>query len=141
MLGRVSFYVCLAFGASLLGACAIGPSAQSAAAVPAAAGRETGPLRGLQPCMGSGGVEVTPCPAELRSKKGVLVTVSGPGASYAQWGTCQRLCQVKYVSPLQSHIHPWHDTCAKGSLTYSAFTASGELIGYFNLKVVDRYCP
>ena len=96
--------------------------------------------RGLGFCKGTYGVVVTPCPAEIRSKAGIVVNVSGPGAAYAQAGTCEGFCRVKFLNPLKAKVAPLH-VCGKRSLTFSAFTSDDVLIGYYNLKVVVRYCP
>ena len=101
-------------------------------------------------CKGVRGVEVTPCPVTLtnHTKRGVVVTVSGPGVvnSYVDTlNSCShnRLCynlQRERSSQTQWRITHGRD-CGRADIEFDAVDSRGKEIGHAFLDVVNQYCP
>ena len=101
-------------------------------------------------CGGTGGVQVTPCPIRLtrHTKPGIVVTVSGPGVVNSYLGALNgcfngHLC---YNAEREgSSETQWRITsgtsCGGADVEFIGVDAHGAKVGYFFLKVANKYCP
>ena len=137
---------------SLLVACSSSQQASQAgpSLVPAAAG--TGFHHGMSPdkdCGGTGGVTVTPCPVHLtkHTRSGVVVTVGGPGVVSSSLGhisgcfSGHKCYNAKREGGSQTQ---WRITsgrsCGAADVEFDAMNESGQQVGYFFLKISNKYC-
>jgi hypothetical protein len=136
----------------VLGACTSGaPVSQAGSTVPQAPRAHL--LATVTPdkdCGGASGVTVTPCPIRLtkHSKRGIVVTVSGPGVVSSNLGNI-RSCfsgQVCYKAQREGGSQTeWRITsgayCSAADVEFQGYNARGVRVGYFFLKVTNKYCP
>lgn len=148
-------FVAAAAVASLfvLGACTPGQQASQWGSDIAPQGPRLGLSARMMPdkdCGGVGGVTVTPCPIRLtkRTKRGIVVTVSGPGVvnSYLGHITSCFSGQVCYNAERKGgNQTKWRISsgryCSAADVEFSGVNASGAEVGYFFLKVTNKYCP
>jgi hypothetical protein len=101
-------------------------------------------------CGGIHGVNVTPCPIRLtkRTKKGIVVTVSGPGvvnSSLGRINSCFSGYQCYYIERYGSSQVEWLITsgkaCGGADVEFYGEDGGGNEVGYFFLKVANKYCP
>ncbi|HEX3458783.1 MAG TPA: hypothetical protein VHR97_12605 [Candidatus Baltobacteraceae bacterium] len=137
---------------SLLAACTSGQQASQGgtSVVPSAAG--TGFHHAMSPdkdCGGAHGVTVKPCPVHLtkHTGSGVLVTVGGPGVVSSVIGDingCFNGRQCYKAKREGSSQIQWRFTsgksCGAADVEIDAMNASGQEVGYFFLKVSNKYC-
>jgi hypothetical protein len=138
-------------GASLLASC-------GSSSAPSALGTGNAPLAGaalpaitpLKDCGGTGGVKVKPCPVHLhvRNKSGVVVTVKGPGVVSSYLGKLNgcfngRICYnaERYGSSETKWLITPGSSCGSADVEFDAYDAGSSEVGYFFLKVANRYCP
>lgn len=138
---------------SLLAACSSSQQASEAgpSVVPAAAGTEF--QHRMSPdkdCAGANGVTVAPCPVRLtkHTRSGVLVTVGGPGVVSSSLGHISgcfsgyKRYNAKREGGSQTQ---WRITsgrsCGAADVEFDATNASGQQVGYYFLKVSNKYCP
>jgi hypothetical protein len=101
-------------------------------------------------CGGTGGVKVKPCPVRLtrHTKAGIVVTVSGPGVINSYLGKLNgcfsgKLCynaEREGSSQVQWRITSGR-ACGGADVEFDGVNASGGQVGYFFLRVSNRYCP
>jgi len=109
-------------------------------------------------CMGTHGVELTPCPVKLNKKNGVsgvAIIVSGPGVVNSTVADADR-CVARHGRNGRGaycHIEPegsgdvtqWLITsgteCGRAAARFFALNASGGIVGEEWLKIVNMYCP
>ncbi len=135
----------------MLSACTQGQQAsQGGYAVPAA--DRTSPSGSVMPdkdCGGTGGVTVTPCPVHLtrHTKPGIVVTVSGPGVVNSYLGKISgcfngRICYNAEREGSSQTL--WRMTsgrsCGRADVEFDGINASGQTVGYFFLKVANKFC-
>jgi hypothetical protein len=101
-------------------------------------------------CGGVHGVTVTPCPVRLtrHTKRGIVVTVSGPGVvnSYLGHITSCFSGQICYNAERKGTSQvKWRITsgayCSAADVEFDGVNARGATVGYFFLKVTNKYCP
>jgi hypothetical protein len=101
-------------------------------------------------CGGTGGVKVKPCPIRLtrHTKAGVVVTVSGPGVVNSYLGKLNGCFNGKLCYNAEregSSQVRWRITsgraCGGADVEFDGVNASGGQVGYFFLRVSNRYCP
>ncbi len=136
---------------SLLAACSSGEQASQAgpSIVPAAAGTGHHAMSPDKDCGGTDGVTVTPCPVHLtkHTRSGVLVTVGGPGVVGSSLGNLSgcfsghKCYNAKREGGSQTQ---WRITsgrsCGAADVEFDAMNASGQQVGYFFLKISNKYC-
>jgi hypothetical protein len=151
MVRRVEMWA--AVGAlALLAGCASGlPVSQTGFSAPNA-------QRGVVPativpdknCGGTNHVKVAPCPVRLtkHTKSGIVVTVSGPGVVNSYLGKLNgcfsgKLCYnaERYGSSQTQWLITSGTHCGGADVEFDGVNASGGVVGYFFLKVSNRYCP
>jgi hypothetical protein len=142
---------CLAFGVSLLAACASNQGFGSTTEPPAFT--KVSGLSSIVPakkCLGSDGVRVSPCNVKLTEKtqSGVVVTVGGgdvTGAKVVNGGECygsKGICSIQHIG----HSNSLHyrvasgPSCGKTTVTFEAFQ-NERWQGYAYLEVRNKYCP
>jgi hypothetical protein len=101
-------------------------------------------------CGGVHGVTVTPCPIRLtrHTKQGIVVTVAGPKVVNSYLGalnSCFSGKQCYYVERDGSSRTQWlfksGSACGGADVEFYGVDAQGNNVGYFFLKVSNRYCP
>lgn len=107
-------------------------------------------IRPAKNCGGTGGVAVNPCPVRLtrHKKRGIVVTVSGPGVVNSYLGRLTSCFngQICYNaervgdSNTQWRITPGA-SCGTADVEFDGVDSSGAEVGYFFLKVANKYCP
>ncbi len=137
---------------SLLAACTSGQqvSQSGSSVVPPAARTVFHPAMSPdKDCGSAGGVTVTPCPVHLtkHTRSGVLVTVGGPGVVSSSLGHingCFNGHNCYNAEREGSSETQWRITsgrsCGAADVEFDGFDASGQQVGYFFLKVSNRYC-
>jgi hypothetical protein len=138
---------------SILAACTPGEQVSQAGSAIAPQAPRAGLLARMMPdkdCGGVGGVTVTPCPIRLtkHTKRGIVVTVSGPGVvnSYLGHITSCFSGQICYNAERKgSNQTKWRISsgqyCSAADVEFLGVNASGAEVGYFFLKVTNKYCP
>ena len=100
-------------------------------------------------CGGVRGVTVLPCPIRLtrHTKRGVVVTVSGPGVVNSSLGhiTSCYSGQICYnAERVGSSQTQWRITsgevCGGAIVEFLGENVSGAVVGYAFLKVANKYC-
>jgi hypothetical protein len=138
-------------GLSVLAACASSqPFYQTGSAVAPSAQRVNSPSS-ITPDKGCGGahhVKVTPCPIQLNTKSGIVVTVSGPGVVNSALGairSCYSGQTCYYVGRDGSSQTQWLITpgsvCGGAILEFNGKNARGKRVGYAFLEIANKYCP
>jgi hypothetical protein len=143
--------VAVAASLFVLSACTQGQQAsQSGSAVPQVRGAGlSSSVVPAKDCGGTGGVTVTPCPVRLTkdTKPGVVVTVSGPGVVSSYLGringcfnghTCYN-AEREGSSETQWRITSG-PSCGRADVEFEGVDASGGKVGYFFLKVANKFC-
>jgi hypothetical protein len=138
---------------SLLAACTSGqPVSQGGLGVapPAVGASSPAEIAPNKDCGGTGGVKVEPCPVRLtrHTKAGIVVTVSGPGVANSYLGKINgcfgsKLCynaEREGSSQVQWRISSGR-ACGGADVEFNGVNASGGKVGYFFLRVSNRYCP
>lgn len=101
-------------------------------------------------CGGTGHVKVEPCPVLLtrHTKAGIVVTVSGPGVVNSYLGRLNGCFSGKICYNAEregSSQVQWRITsgrvCGGADVEFYGVNASGGKVGYFFLRVSNRYCP
>ncbi len=142
----------LVAGLSVLAACSSGESTSQAglsAVPPVQQGRVPLAIAPDKNCGGVNGVTVTPCPLRLtrHTKAGIVVTVSGPGVVNSYLGRINgcfngHLCYN--AERVGSSETQWLITsgpsCGGADVEFEGVNASGGKVGYFFLKVANKYC-
>jgi hypothetical protein len=150
MTSRVLSFAALAFGLTLFAACASGQqnSQPGSAVVPFTHQVNFSSIVPDKPfCGGTGGVSVTPCPVKLTKKtrkKGVVVTVGGPGVAEAgiYYDSCYPKCYyTNDGSSYLMYVIKSGPYCGDGRMGFNAVNASGQPVGDGYLEVVNKYCP
>lgn len=158
-------FLCVALALSVAACSSLGsngavPVGWSADVVPASTGTCKGTCIGK--CKGDGDTSITPCPITLTSKdgrKGIDVTVSAPGITWAQPFEKHRrhrydVCHVGKDGDhdWKCHLRPvggrfvtkwrvWSGTnCGKVNVLFKAYSGE-ELIGNVYLPITNKYCP
>jgi len=140
-------------GLSLLAACASAqPGTQTglSAIPPAQQARIGSSISPDKNCGSVHHVTVTPCPIRLtrHTKAGIVVTVSGPHVVNSYLGringcfsgrTCYNAERVG-SSEVQWLITSG-DACGGADVEFVGVNARGKDVGYFFLKVANKYCP
>lgn len=103
----------------------------------------------LKDCAGTGGVKVKPCPVHLNihHTDGIVVTVKGPGVVNSYLGRINgchngRLCYnaERYGSSYTKWLITPGQACGTADVEFDAVNASGGEVGYYFLKVANKYC-
>jgi hypothetical protein len=137
-------------GASLLAACGSPSSASGGGGAAVGTGAALPAITPLKDCRGSGGVTVKPCPVHLNAhtKSGIVVTVKGHGVVSSDLGKLTscfngRICYnaERYGSSERKWLITPGSSCGSADVEFDAFDANGREVGYFFLKVSNRYCP
>jgi hypothetical protein len=138
---------------SVLGACTPGEQASQAGSAVVPQTRGAAPFGAVTPdkdCGGAGGVTVSPCPIRLtkHTKRGIVVTVSGPGVVSSDLGQITSCFSGKicYNAERRGNSQTeWRITsgqyCSAADVEFRGYNTSGALVGYFFLKVANKYCP
>jgi hypothetical protein len=94
-------------------------------------------------------VTVSPCPVRLtkHTKPGILLTVSGPGVVSSYLGRINgcfngRTCynaEREGSSETQWRITSGR-SCGRADVEFDGVNASGGTVGYYFLKVANKYC-
>jgi hypothetical protein len=109
-------------------------------------------LPSVSPDKDCGGVHVivTPCPVKLtrHTKHGVVVTVSGPkvvGSYLGRINGCFNAQNCYNAERYGSSETQWLITsgqsCGGADVEFEGINAHGHNVGYFFLKVSNKYCP
>jgi hypothetical protein len=135
-------------GSVLLASCG---SAQQGSTLGAGVGPAGMPMiTPLKDCNGTGGVKVKPCPVHLNrhTKDGIVVTVKGPGVVNSYLGKLNgchngQLCYnaERYGSSYTKWLITPGQSCGNADVEFDAVNASGGEVGYYFLKVANKYCP
>lgn len=135
----------------LLAACSGGPvTPGGSSAAPQAPRPGDSVIRPAKNCGGTGGVAVTPCPIRLtrHTKPGIVVTVSGPGVVNSYLGKLNGCFNAHLCYNAEregSSQTQWRITsgtaCGGADVEFIGVDAHGENVGYFFLKVTNKYCP
>jgi hypothetical protein len=137
-------------GASLLASCGSSSSAIGAAGTAGTGATLPAAITPLKDCGGTGGVKVKPCPVHLNAhtKDGIVVTVKGPGVASSDLGrltSCFNglICYnaERYGSSEKKWLITPGSSCGSADVEFDAFDANGREVGYFFLKVANKYCP
>ncbi|MGA8576146.1 MAG: hypothetical protein WB609_10780 [Candidatus Cybelea sp.] len=142
----------LVAGLSILAACSSGqPTSQAgfSAVPPGQQGRIPLAITPDKDCAGAGGVTVAPCPVRLtrHTKSGIIVTVSGPGVVNSYLGRingCFNGRRCYNAERVGSSETQWLITsgrsCGRADVEFDGVNASGGRVGYYFLKVANKYC-
>jgi len=142
MVRRVDI-LCVVAGLFLLGGCtSVVPTQQGQQQLPEA----------IQPdkdCAGAGGVRVTPCPVRLtkHTKQGVVITVKGRHVADSAIGTinsCFSGHNCYNAERLGSSRTQWLITsgtaCGGADVEFDATNSHGGKVGFYFLRVSNKYC-
>jgi hypothetical protein len=150
MTSRILLLAALAFGLTLLPACASGQQGSQSGSPVVPSTHRVGPSSIVPDrffCGGTGGVSVTPCPVKLTKKTrktGVVVTVGGPGVAETgiYYNACYPRCSLAPVTVYSlQYVVTSGLYCGKGRVGFNAVKANGQPVGDGYLEVENKYCP